>query len=162
MSLFFDRLFFLDFCCLHQRLFLSKNQLLFHRRNHDSPLPGTMGNATVSLNPNLLKSDLSSTQKKELLWNQLTPNAFISACLDWYYPFLFLQDAMHTTTVTTMDTTTRITNRKPRPKVVCLKVNLRRCKCKHHNQASQISNKNQHGVLNSRNHRFVIDKTEGF
>ena len=54
----------MDFCCLHQRVFSSKNWLLYHRRNHDSALPGTMGNATVSLNPNLLKSDLSSTYKK--------------------------------------------------------------------------------------------------
>ena len=60
-SIFLIVCLFLDFCCLHQQLFLSKNRLLFHRRNHDSPLPGTMGNATVSLNPNLLKSDLSST-----------------------------------------------------------------------------------------------------
>jgi len=58
---------FLDFCCLHQSLFLSKNRLIIHRRNNDFPLPGTMGIAIVSLNPNLLKSDLSSTLKKELL-----------------------------------------------------------------------------------------------
>ena len=87
---------------------------------------------------------------------------YFSACLDWYYPFLFLQDAMHITTVTTMDTTTRIMNRKQRLKVVCPKVNLRQCKCKHHNQATQILNKNQHGVLNFRNHRFVNDTTERF
>ena len=36
---------FLDFCCLHQRVILSKNRLLFHRHNHFSPLPGIMGNA---------------------------------------------------------------------------------------------------------------------
>ena len=60
-SLFLIVCLFLDSCCLHQRVFLSKNRLLFHSRNHDSPLPGTMGNATVSLNPNLLKSDLLLT-----------------------------------------------------------------------------------------------------
>ena len=53
-SLFLIVCLFLDFYCLHQRVFLSKNRLLFHRRNHDSPLLGTMGNATVSLKPNLL------------------------------------------------------------------------------------------------------------
>jgi len=50
-------LFISGFLLLAPKVILSKNRLLFHRRNHDSPLPGTMGNATVSLNPNLLKSD---------------------------------------------------------------------------------------------------------
>ena len=92
----------------------------------------------------------------------INPQRLYFSMLGLVLSILFLQDAMHTTRVTTMDTTTRITNRKRRPKVVCPKVNLRRCKCKHHNQASQIPNKNQHGVLNSRNHRYVIDTMEGF
>ena len=63
----------------------------------------------------------------------------------------------HPTTVSIMDTTTRMTNLKQRPKVVCPKVNFRQCKCKHQNQAIQILNKNQHGVLNFLNLRFVIN-----
>ncbi len=68
---------------------------------------------------------------------------------------------MHTTTVTTMDTTTRITNRNGVPKWF-VESERGDANAKHHNQAFQIPNKNQHGVLNSRNHRFVIDTTEGF